>query len=74
MKNNKSRNPRGEYKYAGLGIELVVSTLIGALGGYWLDKYLHSSPWFLLAGIFLGSAAGFFIIFRELSQDKNREE
>src|SRR4051812_2685688 len=41
-----------------IGIELVVSVMLGLGGGYWLDKKLHTSPWFTLVGIVLGFAAG----------------
>jgi len=33
--------------------------LLGGLG-YLLDKYLHTKPWLLLSGLFLGLAVGFY--------------
>src|SRR4051812_555972 len=41
-----------------IGIESVVSVLLGLAAGYWLDKKLGTSPWFTLVGIVLGFAAG----------------
>ena len=41
-----------------LGIELVSSVLIGALGGYGLDRRLDTTPWLFLVGLIVGSAAG----------------
>ncbi len=41
-----------------LGVELVSSVLIGALGGYGLDRRLDSTPWLFLVGLIVGSAAG----------------
>jgi F0F1-type ATP synthase assembly protein I len=42
-------------------------TLIGGIlllggGGYGLDVWLQTSPWFFLVGLFLGMAAGFYAI------------
>ena len=42
-----------------VGIELAVATILGLLGGYWLDGKLGSKPWLTLAGLLLGVAAGF---------------
>ncbi len=42
-----------------IGIELVVSVLLGLGLGYWLDRRFGTSPWLTLVGIVLGSAAGF---------------
>lgn len=41
-----------------VGTELIVATLLGALMGYALDKWLGSRPWFMLVGVLLGGAAG----------------
>ncbi len=32
--------------------------LIGCVMGFYADKWLGSAPWFLLAGLILGSVAG----------------
>lgn len=41
-----------------VGIELIIATLIGALMGYAADTVLGTRPWFMLAGVLLGGAAG----------------
>jgi hypothetical protein len=42
-----------------IGFILLVTTLVGALGGHWLDQQLGIRfPIFLLAGLLLGMAAG----------------
>lgn len=59
---------------AGLGQAMRVSTellaglLVGGALGYGLDRFLETSPWFLLAGLGLGFAAGL----RNLSRMLNR--
>lgn len=42
-----------------LGIELALSTVIGMLGGRWLDAKLSTEPWLTLVGLILGVIAGF---------------
>ena len=60
-----------------LGINMVVSTLIGLAMGYYLDKWLGSEPWGLLSFLFFGIAAGFRNIFvltnRELKRQKESD-
>lgn len=47
-----------------VGIELVVSVLLGLALGYWLDKKLGTAPWCTLGGIVLGTVAGFRSLFK----------
>jgi F0F1-type ATP synthase assembly protein I len=42
-----------------IGIELVVSVVLGLLAGAWLDRRFGTGPWLTLLGIAIGSAAGF---------------
>jgi ATP synthase protein I len=47
-----------------VGLMLVVSTMLGFGGGYYLDRWLGTEPWLRLAGLLLGAAAGFVNLFR----------
>jgi ATP synthase protein I len=49
---------------SGVGLTLVVATVLGLAGGYYLDGWLGTSPWFTLVGLLLGIAAGFVNLFR----------
>jgi F0F1-type ATP synthase assembly protein I len=51
------------------GIEMVLP----AVGGYFLDEWLGTSPWFLILAAILGFAAGFLHMFAILKQ-KARDE
>jgi ATP synthase protein I len=44
---------------AAVGIEMAVSVLVGWYAGSWLDGRLDTTPWFMVAGVAVGSAAGF---------------
>ena len=41
-----------------IGISLLVTTLIGALGGHWVDEQLGTNPVFMMIGFFLGAGPG----------------
>lgn len=45
-------------KTSAVGLEFGLSIVIGALGGYFADKYFQSSPIGLIIGVILGTAAG----------------
>ena len=42
-----------------VGIELALSTVIGMLGGRWLDSKLSTAPVLTILGLLLGVVAGF---------------
>jgi ATP synthase protein I len=49
-----------------IGIALVLSTVIGLVGGYYADRWLGTKPWLTLVGLLFGIAAGFVSLFRSL--------
>ena len=51
-----------------VGITLVLATVIGLAGGYYLDKWLGTSPWLTLIGLGFGIAAGFVNLFRTVNR------
>ncbi|HXN06109.1 MAG TPA: AtpZ/AtpI family protein [Nitrospiria bacterium] len=66
---------------ARIGIEMVSATLVGAGIGYFIDWKFKTVPWALIAGVLVGSAAGFLNIYRfvqamekkESEQDQKKE-
>ena len=52
---------------SGVGLTLVLCTVLGLWGGYALDGWLGTSPWFTLVGLLFGIAAGFVNLFRAVS-------
>jgi ATP synthase protein I len=51
-----------------VGLTLVVATMLGLAGGYYLDRWLGTSPWLTLIGLLLGIAAGFVNLFRSVKR------
>ena len=59
-----ARSARGKQlkqfaRVGALGIELSLSTVIGMLGGRWLDSKLSTAPVLTIFGLLLGVVAGF---------------
>lgn len=48
-----------------IGLQLVCATFIGLAMGYFLDKWLGTSPWLLVIFLLLGIVAGFRDVYLE---------
>ncbi|HJU69912.1 MAG TPA: AtpZ/AtpI family protein [Gemmatimonadaceae bacterium] len=59
---------------AGLGMQFVVAILLFLFLGKWLDERFGTTPWLLIAGVFLGAGASFYSIYRRLMADQKRED
>jgi ATP synthase protein I len=59
-------------RLASVGIEFALSTVIGMLGGRWLDGKLGTEPWLMIVGLLLGVTAGFRSLIRT-AQKANRD-
>lgn len=59
---------------SGVGISMVAATFIGLAMGYYLDRWLETSPWFTLSFLLLGIVSGFRNIFIMTSRELRRQE
>lgn len=57
-----------------LGINMVVSTLIGLAMGHYLDKWLGTAPWMLVIFLIFGIIAGFRNIFILTNRELKRQQ
>jgi F0F1-type ATP synthase assembly protein I len=57
-----------------VGMELAVSTVLGLLGGRWLDQKLSTEPFLTIVGLLLGVAAGFVSLFRAIKSNQQAAE
>lgn len=64
----------GYWKASLLGIHLVTCTFVGLLIGYFLDRWLGTEPWFLLAFLLFGIAAGFKNMYVEVKKIQETEK
>ncbi|MEE8424536.1 MAG: AtpZ/AtpI family protein [Elusimicrobiota bacterium] len=54
-----------------IGIELVVSVLLGVLAGKWADAKFGTEPALLLVGVFTGITVGLYLLIRRAKLPKN---
>ncbi len=67
------KNPKDSFAYvfglySTVGIQLVISVVLGLYAGTWGDKKLGTDPWLMILGIVLGAAAGFYNLVRLISK------
>lgn len=58
---------------AHVGLTLVIATAGATIGGYFLDRWLGTTPWFTLIGLGVGIAAGFRELIRTLKRAERYE-
>jgi F0F1-type ATP synthase assembly protein I len=68
---NFGKDFRGMGHYMALGIQMVLTTVVIAAIGYWLDKKTGKQPIFLVLFFLLGSAAGFVVVWRGFHDSDN---
>jgi len=54
--------------FSEIGLTLLVTTLVGVLGGYWLDGRLGTLPIFAITGFLAGAGIGTLGIYRLISR------
>jgi F0F1-type ATP synthase assembly protein I len=54
--------------FSEIGVSLLVTTLVGVLVGYWVDRQLGTLPVFLIVGFLVGAGAGTLMIARLISR------
>lgn len=46
------------------GLDIAILTLLGVLIGYAVDEHLHTTPWGLVVGLFIGLTVGIYSGYR----------
>lgn len=65
-----SGRSRGDWSQAGsLGFSFVASVLLFTWLGYLFDGWLHTRPWFMVVGVFVGGIMGFVHLVKTLFDD-----
>ena len=65
---HSENNPSGVGDAMRIGIELVSGVAVGAIAGFFLDRWLHTMPLFFIVGLLLGAVAGFRNMIREVNR------
>ena len=66
----EARAQRAALPYLNAIWRVVGGVLVGGGAGWFLDGKLHSSPWGLIIGLFVGMAAGFYGLIQGLNAMK----
>lgn len=62
---SQNGNKQNYVRWLGFGIEFAGVIAIFCYIGYKLDETLHTSPWFLLTGFFVGFIGMFYLLLKE---------
>jgi F0F1-type ATP synthase assembly protein I len=54
--------------FSEIGVSLLITTLVGVLFGYWVDRQLGTLPIFLIVGFLVGAGAGTLMIARLINR------
>ena len=57
----------------GLGFMLVALVVGFTVVGYYMDRWLHTKPWLMVGGVFVGAGLGFFYMVLVLFADSSRK-
>lgn len=71
MKNDTRQIFRDLGYYSGLGLTVALSIMIGFFAGYFLDRWLGTTPWGMFVFLILGIVAGFRNILMAMKKSKN---
>ncbi len=61
-------------RYGTVGLELGLSVGIGVVMGYYLDKWLDTSPWLTIFMMLCGVASGFKRLYSAMKQIEKEEK
>ena len=66
----EARAQRAAAPYLGAVWRLVGAMIVGGAAGWFVDGKLHSSPWGLIVGLFVGLGSGFYMLIQALNAMK----
>ncbi len=52
---------------------LVALVVVFTVVGYYMDRWLHTKPWLMVGGVFVGAGLGFFYMVQILFADSSRK-
>jgi F0F1-type ATP synthase assembly protein I len=69
---NVGREMGEGYKYVSLGLTFAGGIVVFLFVGFWLDRWLRTTPIFILVGTFLGTVLSFLSVYRKLQEEERR--
>ncbi|MCD4657709.1 MAG: AtpZ/AtpI family protein [Planctomycetes bacterium] len=71
MTDDKNKGFSEVMKYSHLGIAFIITIGIFLTAGYFLDKWLKTSPWIFAFSVFPGLIAGIYLLYKELIAEED---
>ena len=57
------------------GTDFIAALVVGVFLGYWIDRWLHTTPFGIIIFLFLGFGAGFMNLYRsQMSHDDDADK
>jgi F0F1-type ATP synthase assembly protein I len=60
--------------FAGIGLQFALGIVIFLFLGKWIDSRLGTGPTGVIAGVFIGAIAGFYLLYRKLSAAQKEDD
>lgn len=60
--------------FAGAGIQFALGIVLFLILGRWADKHFGTGSLFLIIGVFLGGAGGFYSMYRRIAQAQKADD
>ena len=74
LSSEQARERSTAARFAGVGLQFAITILLCLWLGTWLDRKFGTAPVFLYSGVFLGAAAAFYSMYRQLMANLERDE
>ena len=77
MKDRRTRHDSQGFSplaFVGAGFEMAATVVVLGLAGYWLDRWLGTKPWLLVAGVLGGVAVAMIGFYRRVVAGISRRE
>jgi len=71
---NSARTGASGADVAGAGFQFAAILVLSSFAGVWADRKLGTSPWLVIAFVFLGAAAAFFSLYHKLMKGKHLDD
>ncbi|MHB8418955.1 MAG: AtpZ/AtpI family protein [Myxococcales bacterium] len=68
-----SEETQATFRYLDVGWTMLASVTAGLLGGWLLDRWLHTGPWLLVTGAVLGIGTGLYELILVALKDSKRK-
>jgi F0F1-type ATP synthase assembly protein I len=74
---NTSAEPSKEVSaasFAGIGLQFALGIVLFLFLGKWVDSRFGTGPTGVIAGVFIGAVAGFYLLYRKLSAAQKADD